>query len=161
MSIKCFCTEILLNFVHYVLNMSETKDLELLLKNIQKGLKFFSIKELSDNIMSFLKSKESKSNEINIILEIVQKEFSISLSKLKSNGRGELQDAKQLAYCLLHYDLGLSVRHISTKIFDNWHNSVFQGIKRLKTIDTNLKPDRDFYERYKSLQTQFKTELNK
>ena len=108
--------------------MSETKDLELLLKNIQKGLKFFSIKELSDNIMSFLKSKESKTNEINIILEIVQKEFSISLSKLKSNGRGELQDAKQIAYCLLHYDLGLSVRHISTKIFDNWHNSVLVAL---------------------------------
>jgi chromosomal replication initiation ATPase DnaA len=140
--------------------MSETKDLELLLKNMQKGLKFFSIKELSDAIFSFLKSKEEKSTEINLILNIVQNEFSISLNKLKSNGRGEIIDAKQLAYCLLHYDLGLSVRYISSKVFDNWPNSVFNGIKRLKNIDLNLKPDKLFFEKYKLMQNKYVEQLN-
>lgn len=139
--------------------MSEEKDLESLLKNIQKGLKHFSIKELSDNVFNFLKSKEEKTKEINIILKLVQNEFSISLSKLKSNARGEIQDAKQLAYCLLHFDLGLSVRHISTRIFDNWHNSVFKGIKRLKNIDVNLKPDKEFFDKYQFLQAKYQQEI--
>ena len=136
--------------------MSVTKDIESLLKNIQEGLKHYSVKELNDAIISFLNKKDDKSHEIDYVFQLVCEEYKTSARILrKSNIRGTLHEAKQLIYCILHYNLGLSTRYIADKIFNNWHNSVHMGIKRYKNYDPAIKQDRIFMEKYQSLSRKF------
>jgi chromosomal replication initiation ATPase DnaA len=134
--------------------MSNNKlELESLLNNIQEGLKKFTIKELNEAIISFLNKKSDKSLEINYVMHIVSKDYNITFETLKSkNARGNLQEAKQIAYCLLHFNLGLSLRYISNRVFFNNHNSVAIGIKRLKKADPNHIVDKNFIGKYKTLE---------
>lgn len=132
--------------------MSDNKDLEQLLKNIQEGLKVYSIKELNEAVITALNQKNDKTLEINHTLNLVTSHYSISLKQLKqSYGKGRIADAKQIAYCLLHYNLGIPIRQIAMKIFFNWPNSVTIGIKRLNEADTKIKVDKEFKETYQLL----------
>jgi|TARA_R110000803_G_scaffold25320_2_gene60490 chromosomal replication initiation ATPase DnaA len=142
-----------------MISMSEHKlQLELLLGNIQEGLKKFTIKELNEAIISFLNKKSDKTTEINYVLDIVCDEYNISKITLKSNNaRGVLQDAKQVCYCLLNLNLGLSLRYISDRIFFNNHNSVAIGVRKLKRADKNHKVDKEFIEKYKKLEKRLLT----
>jgi hypothetical protein len=136
--------------------MADKKEIELLLKNIQEGLKKYSVKELNDAIISFLNSKEDKYEEIGYVFQIVCEEYETNIRTLKKNNvRGVLQEAKQIIYCILHHNLGLSTRFIADRIFSNWHTSVHSGITRLKNCDENLKQDRMFLEKYRLLSTKF------
>jgi chromosomal replication initiation ATPase DnaA len=137
--------------------MSDTKDIETLLKNIQEGLKNYSVKELNDAIISFLNKKDDKSAEIDFVFQIVCEEYNTSSRILKKNNvRGILHEAKQIIYCILHFNLGLSIRYIAERVFNNkWHNSVHMGIKRYKGCDPALKQDRMFVEKYQLLSGKF------
>lgn len=134
--------------------MSNTKaDLETLLHSIQEGLKNFTISELNEAIISFLNKKNDKSLEINYIIQIVSEHFNLTKVALQSKrARGINQEAKQIAYCLLHFNLGLSLRYISKRIFFNNHNSVAIGIRRLKNADPKIKIDKGFLDNYNHLQ---------
>lgn len=141
--------------------MQEKQDLELLLTNIQRGLKIYSVQELNSALSKILTQKQDKQKEVNIALSIVCAEYRITRETLmKKNGRGELADAKDIAYCLLHFGLDLRVRHIAKKIFFNWPNSVSKGVKRLKTINPKIKQDQAFLDTYKKLQERFITQLS-
>lgn len=134
--------------------MSDNKEIEALLKHIQEGLKKYTVQELNTAIVSFLNSKHDKTQEIDFVLKIVCEEFQISKKTLKSkNARGILQEAKQIAYCLLHFNIGLSIRYISNRIFFNGHTSVFVGVQKYKNADHEHKADRGFIETYNKLQT--------
>ena len=134
--------------------MSDNKsELETLLKNIQKGLKNFTIQELNEAIITFLNKKGDKSVETNYVLSIVSKEYNVNIDSLNSKrARGSLQEAKQVAYCLLHYNLGFSLRYISTRVFFNNHNSVAIGVRKLKNADPNHIVDKAFIEKYGKLE---------
>lgn len=135
--------------------MPEKKDIEQLLKNIQEGLKKYTVKELNDAIISFLNKKDDKSKEIDYVLSLVCEEFNTNLRTLTGNVRGILQEGKQIAYCVLHFNLGLSTRYIADKIFNNWHTSVHIGIKRFKNCNMQIKQDREFMERYELITKKF------
>ena len=64
--------------------MSEKTQVEELLKNIHQGLKKVGLKELNSGILKMLNSKSDKSEEINYVLQIVCKEYSLSIHSLKS-----------------------------------------------------------------------------
>jgi len=134
--------------------MSNNKmQLESLLSNIQEGLKKYSIKELNEGIISFLIKKSDKSMEINYVLEITSQEFVISKSILKSkNLRGIRNEAKQIAFCLLVNNLGLSYRYIGKNIFFCNHSSVGLAIKKMNQADPNHAIDKNFIEKYKKLE---------
>jgi chromosomal replication initiation ATPase DnaA len=133
--------------------MRENEEVEYLLTNIQKGLKIYSVKELNNAISKILTKKEEKVEEINYVLDLVCEHFEISLSQLKKKGaRGRIIDAKQTAYCLLHFNMGLPIRYIAKKIFNNWPNSISTGIKRVKNADIKIKQDEIFMLNYKKLQ---------
>tara|TARA_R110002153_G_scaffold184946_2_gene338093 strand:+ start:101 stop:532 length:432 start_codon:yes stop_codon:yes gene_type:complete len=134
--------------------MSDNIEVETLLKNIQKGLKKYSVQDLNEAIVTFLNKKNDKSIEIDKVVFIVCKEYGISKNTLKSkNARGNLQEAKQLTYCLLHFNIGLSIRHIATQIFFNWPTSVAIGIKKYRNADETHKQDKKFIDKYKKLQS--------
>lgn len=138
----------------YMLAMSDTKsELESLLSNIQEGLKKFTIQELNEAIITFLNKKSDKSLETNYVLTIVAEEYNLSKQSLRSKrARGTLQEAKQVAYCLLHFNLGFSLRYISQRVFFNNHNSVAIGVRRLKKADPKIKVDKVFIDKYKKLE---------
>lgn len=134
--------------------MSDKREVESLLKNIQLGLKKYSVQDLNEAIVTFLNKKNDKSIEIDQVIMLVCQEYSISKSTLKSkNARGNLQEAKQITYCLLHFNIGLSIRHIATKIFFNWPNSIYVGVKKYKTADKSHKEDKKFIDKYEKLQS--------
>jgi hypothetical protein len=133
--------------------MSEKTEVEELLKNIHQGLKKVGLKELNTGILKFLSTKNDKSEEIDFVLQLVCKEYSLSIHSLKSKyPKGLVQDAKQVAYCLLHFNLQLTIRYIAEKIFMNWPTSVYTGVKRYKEGDINHKADKDFMEKYNKLE---------
>jgi chromosomal replication initiation ATPase DnaA len=140
--------------------MREVKEVDLLqnlLKNIQQALKKFTIKELNDYINNFMHDRQPKTTEIDFIFEIVCLDFKTTKSALlKPHIRGELNEAKQMIYCLLYFELGLPTRYIAAKIFDSWHNSVFSGIKKFRALDPKLKQDKEFLDKYELLLNKFK-----
>lgn len=136
--------------------MDDKKEVELLLKNIQEGLKTYSVKELNEAIISFLNKKDDKTEEIEHVFSIVCEEYKTTPKILKKNNiRGDLHEAKQIIYCVLHFNLGLSSRYIANRIFFNWHGSVFQGIKKFKDCDLNIKQDREFMKKYEKISSKF------
>ena len=86
--------------------MSEKTEVEELIKNIHQGLKKVGLKELNSGILRLLSGKNDKSVEIDYVLQLVCKEYSLSIHSLKTKyPKGIVQDAKQVAYCLLHFNL--------------------------------------------------------
>jgi chromosomal replication initiation ATPase DnaA len=136
--------------------MSDKTEIENLLKNIQEGLKNYSVKELNEAIIDFINKKDDKTEEIDYVFQIVCDEYKTSPRILKKNNvRGVLHEAKQIIYCILHFNLGLSTRFIADRVFNNWHNSVHSGIKKYKLCDPAIKQDRIFLEKYSLLSAKF------
>jgi chromosomal replication initiation ATPase DnaA len=133
--------------------MGENAELEQLLKNIQSGLKKYSIKELKDGIVSYFNKNDDKTLEINTILNVVSEHFDTTIATLKQkNVHGSIHDAKQICYCILNFQLGLSTRYIAERIFGySVHTNVHRGIMRYKNANIELKPDREFVEKYELL----------
>ena len=142
--------------------MSDNEEIKKLLKNIQEGLRIYGLQELNEAIVNTLNDKHDKTNDIDYVLNLVCEEFRISKKSIKSvNIRGNLQDAKQVAYCLLHFDLGLSLRHISERIFFNSHTSIANGIMRFKNANVLVKQDKEFIDKYNTLQAKLKSKFAK
>ncbi len=138
-------------------------DLETLLKNIQEGLQTYSVQELNEAIVSFLSKKHDKNAEVNFVLDEVAGMYSISRRTLThSSARGEIQQAKKLSYCLLHYNVGLTIRHIAMRIFPNkFHNGVGVAIKEFRNLNEAIKFDREFKEKYELIQKKLMLFINK
>jgi chromosomal replication initiation ATPase DnaA len=140
----------------------ENKEIEALLKNIQLGLQKYSVKELNKALQSVLSKSGSQNNEIQFVLKIVSQKYKISTKTLTtSRARGDIQEARMLAYCLLHYTLGLSIRSIAKDVFNRWHNSVASALKQYKNLDPErFKIDREFEKKLKECQGQLLNFIN-
>jgi hypothetical protein len=144
--------------------MSEdNKDIGKLLKSIQEGLQRYSVQELNKALTSFLKKggSEDITFKIDYALQIVCDEYNVSRYFLiNANERGDIQDAKRIAYCLLHYNLGLTIRYIAANIFNCYPNSVATGIKKYKNADVNIKHEKIFLDKYHSLRKKLIDNIN-
>lgn len=128
-----------------------------MINNIANALEIISVDELSTAIVHVLaKKKPTKTTEIAAILKLVAQEYNITISYLKSkNVRGEAKDARQIAFCLLHFTLGIPVRAIADQIFHCWPNSVQIGTSRLRNVNPKILIDRQFSEKYNKIRTEF------
>lgn len=151
------------NFVQLennIIKMADNSDFIDLVGNLHKGLKKFSVKEMNNQLSQIIKDKDE--SDIKKALNLVCKEFNVPYQTLmQKNQRGELHDAKDIAYCLLHFDLNLKVRYIAKEIFDNWPNSVSKGVNRLKKINVKVKQDEIFFCRYSKLRDELIVTLQK
>jgi len=132
---------------------AEEKEVEKLFKNIQKGLKVYSTKQFNDKIVGILDDVSDKKDAIDYTIELVCEEYKINKYALMKGRSYKLQEAKVVCYCLLHNCLGLSIRHISDRIFFKWHHSIATGINFYKNLDSKIKAHRDFEEKYNRLFT--------
>lgn len=138
--------------------MSSTRtELELLLHNISRGLKRYSIKELNIAISELLeKSSHGKHEEIDFLLNQVCTQYNITRRILKnSREHGEVAVARKLSYCLLHDLLGLRQRYIAINLFDRTPRAVFLGITYFRNLNPKIEDDRTFKERYDKLNKLF------
>lgn len=132
--------------------MNENKEVEFLLKNIQEGIKLYGIKELNEAITKSLYKKSDKAIEIEFILETITTDFNLSRSNLiKSKKHGKIQKARQIIYCLLYFDIGLSLREIGG-IFCKYVRSISIVIENYRKLNPEFKIDKDFLEEYKKYQ---------
>lgn len=107
-----------------------------------------------DQILDSVLSKENNHDSVKVdfVLHSVCDYFGITKKTImQSNLRGEKHDAKDICYCLLHYDVGLKVRYISRSVFFNWPTSVSKGINRLRRINPKIKQDNKFLTDYNVL----------
>jgi chromosomal replication initiation ATPase DnaA len=142
--------------------MQENTEIEHLFSNIQKSLKVYTLKELNNTFKDIIDSKNNNSTDVSYALNIVCEHFKINSQQLMGkDNRGVIIDAKQIAYCLLYYEMNLSVKFISKNIFKNWRNSVYRGINRLKKLNINVKEDLTFSQNYTAIQSKLFKHKNK
>jgi chromosomal replication initiation ATPase DnaA len=129
------------------------KDIELLLRNIQEGLRKYSVQELNEALNKILRKSRDYKPQIEVVLKVVCDEYNIPIIMLhKKNTRGIIQEAKQIACCLIHFNYKLSIRYIAENVFNsNYHTSVANAIKRYKTADIKHKQEGAFIEKYNTL----------
>lgn len=138
----------------------ERRELELFLRNIQQAVRKYTLSELNETIGDMVHSKaernRDKHRQIAIVLDVVCKDFNVSRDLLLTGrGKGKIQQARKFAYCLLHHDLELPIRYIANDIFSQkWHTSVMVVIKYHKSLNCEIKPDREFIEKLSELRKQ-------
>lgn len=130
--------------------MADKESIQQLFKNLQKALEHYSIEDVTEAVAAYLHSKSDVSEETNYVLEIIAADFNISRRTLvHSFAKGNISVARNIAYCVLHYNLKLPVRHISTRIIPRkGHGSVFNAVKYFKSLNPEVKVDREFKEAY-------------
>lgn len=132
------------------LNESEVQRL---LKNIVDVLKHYTLPELNDYLSVALNKKEDTHFAEKYILDLVCEAYNISYRALiYSKSNQSITRARQVAFCLLHFTLGLSTRYIAKRVFHfKYHNTVGSAIKMYKNLDPDIKPDREFQQSVEAL----------
>jgi chromosomal replication initiation ATPase DnaA len=149
-----------INLYNSFKKMNEQKEVEVLLKNIQEGLKLYGIKELNEAIIKSLAKKDKKSIVVDYVINIVAEGKEISRRNLiKSNQRSNIQKARQIVYCLLYFELGLTMRQIAN-IFSKYVRSVSMPIDSFRKLNLNLKTDVDFINDYNIYKEKLKVFIN-
>lgn len=139
-------------------NMSEKKELETFFRNVQQSLKKYTLGEINESLQLMSNSetndKKDKNKDVSFVLDAVCKEYNIDRDILiYGKSKKDLQQARNITYCILHLDLGLPIRYIAKRIFFlNWHNSVGVAIKYYKSLNMNIAPDKLFKEKLETIQ---------
>jgi chromosomal replication initiation ATPase DnaA len=130
--------------------MNTAQEIEALFKNLHHGIKTYGVKELNDAIVKVVYEKKDLSNEIDFVLNSVAEHYSITKDiLLYSTRRGDYQQARQLSYCLLYFNLGLTLRHIATQIFGKHHRVVAIAVEYYKNLNERIPSDKKFIDNYK------------
>lgn len=134
--------------------MPEEIDFTELFKNIEQGLKVYSVQELNDALKCELRKREDKLEKTYFVLDEVCALYGITRRTLQySQKRGLIKEARKLAACVLHYNLGLGQRHIAIRIFSQkYHNSISTSLREFKGLNDQFKADREFKEKYEGIQ---------
>jgi chromosomal replication initiation ATPase DnaA len=140
-------------------NSMENKNNELseLFKNIQLGLKQYNVKEFNEIVLRTLKTKTrfDKSEEVNYIVSIICEQYKISKRNFMTcRLGGNTTEARSIASCLFHFNLGLSQRHIA-HYYSVSPRIVNIAIKKYRNLDTNIKWDKEFKDNYDLMQAKF------
>lgn len=146
-------------------NASQSRELETFLRNLQLGLKRFSLAELNETIEALVTDKNQKSRQrqvkVDLVVNVICKHFNLDRDIfLKGRGKGIVQQARKYAYCILHNDYDLPIRFISNQVFDlKWHTSVSVTIQYYKTLNVDIKPDKEFIEKLNELRNEINIKI--
>jgi len=133
---------------------NQKNELSELFKNIQNGLKQYSVNEFNHIICRVLKTKSrfEKIDEVNYIVAIVCEHYKLSKRNfMTARLGGNTTEARQIASCLFHFKLGLSQRHIA-HYYSVSPRIVNVAIKKHRTLDTTIKWDKEFKDTYEMLE---------
>jgi chromosomal replication initiation ATPase DnaA len=123
----------------------DQSEIQSLLKNIGEVLQHYSVKEFNAYLVTAINKKSDNHYAEEYILSLVCETYKITRRNLifsKSNYAATTP--RQVAYCLLHYTLGLSPRYIAKRIFHlTYHSTVSDAVSNYKKLDPNIKPDKE------------------
>ena len=141
--------------------MVEHKELGELFKNIQKSVSLFGLNETNRFLDDIVSSKREGSDLIEYIINCVCIEYNVSRTILmRSNSRGEIADAKKLTFVLLHNIIGLSIRHISKRIFLHPNHMVgHRALRDFRRLDVRIKQHKELLDRYNRLEQQIQNKI--
>ncbi|MES2287596.1 MAG: hypothetical protein V4547_18015 [Bacteroidota bacterium] len=143
-----------------MLQVSNNENVDLLFKNLHKGLQVYTAKELNEAIIALILKKTNKGEETEFILEQVCDTYRITKRTLFTGKIHKVFEARKLASCLLHYELGISLRRIAVILKQKAHNKCGEATRYYKTINKNVKVDREFDEKYRSVQIKLIQSMN-
>lgn len=138
-------------------NASQSRELETFLRNLQLGLKRFSLAELNESIEALVNDKSEKTRQrkakVDLVVNVICRHYNLDRDIfLRGRGKGVVQTARKFAYCILHNDYDLPIRYISNQVFDlKWHTSVSVTIQYYKSLNEEIKPDKEFIEKLNEL----------
>lgn len=143
----------------------ERKELELFLRTMQQAVRKYTLSELNETIGSIVNTKtekvKDKQRQISIVLDTISDDFGIAReSFVAGRGKGKIQQARKYAYCILHNDLDLPIRMIANIFNMNWHTSVMVVIKYHKSLNKEIKPDKEFLDKLADLRNRINEKLN-
>lgn len=140
--------------------MNDNKQVESLLKNIGEGIRLNLVKELNHAVVKTLHKKTDKGSEIDFVIDMVCSDFKVTKHNLlQSKKHGNVQKARQMCFCLLYFDIGLSLREIG-KIFNKYVRSISIVIENYRKLDPEFKLDKEYLEQYKKYQEKILTYTN-
>jgi chromosomal replication initiation ATPase DnaA len=146
-------------------NASQTRELEIFLRNLQIGLKKYSLSELNESIEAIVTDKNEKFRQrqvkVDLVVNVICKHFGLDRDIfLNGRGKGTIQQARKYAYCILHNDYDLPIRYISHQVFSlKWHTSVSVAIQYAKTLNEDVKPDKEFIQKLKELRNEINIKI--
>jgi chromosomal replication initiation ATPase DnaA len=122
-----------------------------LLETVKKGiLHFGSEKALEAEICAIMAKSDQKGRNIKYILDAVCKDFGINRETLMDTNQRKLgTEPRNLVYCILHIELGLSDRYIAKGVFTHGnYYKVWKAVKDFRESTSATKTEREFKERY-------------
>jgi chromosomal replication initiation ATPase DnaA len=146
-------------------NASQSRELEIFLRNIQIGLKKYSLSELNESLEAIVTDKNEKLRQrqvkVDLVVNVICKHFDLEKEIfLRGRGKGVIQQARKYAYCILHNDYDLPIRFISNQVFSlKWHTSVSVAIQYAKTLNEDVKPDKEFIQKLKELRNEINIKI--
>jgi len=145
--------------LYKALIMNDSKEVEVLLKNIQQGIRLYGVKELNDAITKELYKKNNKSEEVDYIMTLVSEHYKITRQSLIKSKQHNIQKSRQMAYCLLYFDLKMTMRQIAN-IFDKYVRSIAIAIEYYRKLNPELNIDKLFIDEYKYFQQKLLIYIN-
>ncbi|HRH53144.1 MAG TPA: hypothetical protein PLN38_07460 [Chitinophagales bacterium] len=147
--------------------IADNKEIEIFFRNIQQGLSKYSLQEINESLEAIINNDEhfvvNSKKRINTVLDVVCDDFKITKHMLlHGRGKGVVQEARVVAFCVLHNDFNLSMRYIALSVFKmNWHTSVSKAIQYYKSLNMQCKPDRLFNEKLVSIKDKINNAITK
>lgn len=133
--------------------------LQKFLKLLSEALSLYPMKELICALEDTVGNRKYDKDEIELIIQIVCSHYKVSSKALKNTkGKGIVKEAKHQCYCLMHFELKLPLRYISSKVFKSSHMTVYNGVKRYRELNPKLKLDKEFIDDYIALKEKYVTE---
>lgn len=126
------------------------EDLQSLIDGIVKALTNYNIspKELGDALVAVMNKRGDRLAETNRVLDMVAADHAISRKTLKYGTGREHSHARKFVYCLLYFDLRLTLRDIA-KAFGTMHERrISQAVSDFRIMDVRIKAHREFTEKY-------------
>lgn len=141
------------------------QQVQTLFKNIQKGIDVHGVKGLNRQLTKVAASKVEVDTykKIDIVLKAVCNEYGVGLTKQLNKGfsKGKFKFAKYTCCCLLYFELDMSMRAIAKEVFKQSNPKfVFIAVHLHKNINTRIKEDKEYKERYDKILNEIKNKLN-
>ena len=141
----------------------EESEIQHLLKNLMEVLQLYTVPEFNNFLITAINKKGDTHSAEKYILELVCETYKISYRALVfSKSNQNVTIPRQVAFCLLHYTLGLSTRYIAKTIFHfEHHSTVGSAIKMYKNLNPNLKPDKELMQSIDALREKVVAKMQK
>jgi chromosomal replication initiation ATPase DnaA len=110
-------------------------EIKRLLKNINSGVNKLSLKKFNSVISKAIARHSNKEEtDIDAVVKIICKYFSISKEMLNTKSRGQVYQAKMISFKILNHTLGISAQRIG-KYFKRYPNSITHALKGFESLD--------------------------